>query len=109
MTKNEVNKEWLKVFRTLSEPQKRWFAAVKSSELGYGGISKVSQTTGLSRTTITLGLKEVKDKKKLTNSGRIRREGGCRKLSSNFDGKLVKSLEEILSETTAGDPMSAIR
>jgi len=106
---NEVSNEWLKVFSTLNEPQKRWFAAVKSSELGYGGISKVSQATCLSRTTITQGVKEVKDKKQLTNSNRIRREGGGRKLSTDFDDKLVKSLEEILSETTAGDPMSAIR
>lgn len=109
MQKTEVNKEWLKVFNILTEPQKRWFAAVKSSELGYGGISKVSKATGISRTTITQGLKEVKDRNKLPNLDRIRREGGGRKLSTDFDNKLLKSLEKILSETTAGDPMSAIR
>jgi len=109
MENNEVSNVWLKVFSTLTEPQKRWFAAVKSAELGYGGISKVSQATCLSRTTITKGVKEVKNKKRLTDSDRIRREGGGRKLSTDFDDKLVKRLEDILSETTAGDPMSAIR
>lgn len=109
MEKNEGFKEWLKVFRTLSEPQKRWLAGVKSSELGYGGISKVSRITNLSRTTITQGINEIKGSKELPISDRSRREGGGRKLSTDFDDKLAKNLEKILLETTAGDPMSTIR
>ena len=43
---------WLKIFQTLNEAQKRWFAAEKSLELGYGGVKRISELTGLSRTTI---------------------------------------------------------
>ncbi len=109
MENNKAFKEWLKVFRTLTEPQKRWVAGVKSSELGYGGISKVSRITNLSRTTITQGINEIKGSKELPISDRSRREGGGRKLSADFDDKLAKNLEKILLETTAGDPMSTIR
>ena len=55
-----MSKEWLKVFHSLQESQRRWLAASKSIELGYGGTSKVSRATGLSRTTVTQGVKEIK-------------------------------------------------
>ncbi|VAX33680.1 hypothetical protein MNBD_NITROSPIRAE03-1901, partial [hydrothermal vent metagenome] len=56
MKRKGVSKEWLKVFSTLNEAQKRWIAGVEACELGYGGITKVSEATGLSRTTITEGV-----------------------------------------------------
>ena len=102
-TKN-IRKEWLKVFDTFSESQKRWSAAVKAFELGYGGIACVSTETGMSRTTITHGIKEIKSREVLSSSNRVRSDGGGRKLSVNIDGKLAQNLENILSETTAGDP-----
>lgn len=103
-----VSKEWLEAFDSLDEYQKRIFAAVKSIELGYGGISAVSRATNFSRTTITQGVKEVKSKKRPPKDS-IRKIGGGRKPLPTKDGELIKDLEEILSETTAGDPMSAIK
>jgi hypothetical protein len=41
-------KIWLKLFETQNESQKRWTAAYKAIELGYGGVKKVSEITGLS-------------------------------------------------------------
>lgn len=38
-----ISKEWMKVFSLLNEMQKRFFAAEKSIELGYGGISEVAK------------------------------------------------------------------
>lgn len=109
MDKNEISEEWLALFWTLNESQKRWSAGIKSLEIGYGGVSKVSQATGLSRTTITQGLKDIKSKKIESAPDRIRSKGGGRKASSTNDNKLKKSIESILSETTAGDPMSFIK
>ena len=106
---DQISREWLKFFQTLNESQKRWFAAVKSLELGRCGISLVSQATGLSRTTITKGVKEIKSSKKNLESERVRSIGGGRHTLIDSDSKLLNDLEEILSETTAGDPMSFIR
>ncbi len=102
-------KDWLRVFVTLNESQKRWFAAIKASELGYGGITLVSESTGLSRVTINKGLREIKECGDLNPTDRIRKEGSGRKSHYDIDEKLVKDLEKILGETTAGDPMSSIR
>ena len=52
---------------SLQESQRRWLAAIKSIDLGYGGTSKVSRATRLSRTTVTQGIKELKGDKPLSS------------------------------------------
>ena len=109
MDKLSTSKEWLKVFSLLNEVQKRWIAAAKSIELGYGGISKVSRITALSRTTITQGLRELKKSTAVELlPNQIRKKGGGRKKSME-DAKLVEAIENILDATSAGDPMSRLR
>ena len=68
----------MKMFENLNESQKRWFAALKANEIGYGGISAVAKETGLSRTTITKGISELNSKSKLSDN-RVRKQGGGRK------------------------------
>jgi len=110
MNKNHIDKSWLKVFSVLSEQQKRWFAAVKAKEIGYGGISNVSRETGLSRTTITLGIKEIESKKQLSKSDdRIRSKGAGRKRADKSSPELIKAIEMIMEESSAGDPMSHLK
>jgi hypothetical protein len=110
MDTNEVSKEWLQGFRFLNEPQKRLFAAIKSQELGYGGVSVVSRATGLSRTTITQGYKEIIAKKPDVNyEERQRKEGAGRKKLISSDTRLIHALEDILEESSAGDPMSRLK
>lgn len=99
--------DWLKIFKILSESQKRWYAAQKALELGYGGVKKISQLTELSRTTITRGIREINEGK-LTED-RIRNTGAGRKKVEIVDEEVVKMLEAILDENTAGDPMSALK
>jgi len=101
--------DWLRVFLTLNESQKRWFAAVKATELGYGGITLVSDATGLSRVTVSKGQREMKRCGELNSENRIRKIGSGRKNHYDVDEKLTIELEKILGETTAGDPMSSIR
>jgi hypothetical protein len=110
MDENKINKEWIKLFNSLNEPQKRWLAAAKAMELGYGGISKVSLITGLSRTTITYGCNELKRKKPLSISDeRLRKEGAGRKKVTLTNVDLLKEVEMLLEESSAGDPMSKLK
>ncbi len=108
MAKNEVGKQRLMIFITITESRKRWFVAVQSSELGYGSISNISQATDFSRTITTQGFKEiiVRNWQALIELDEKVEAGNYQYV---FDNKLVKSLYEILSKTTAGDPMSSIR
>ena len=110
MNKQEIRKEWIIFFNTLTESQKRWSAAVKALEFGYGGISKVSQAVGISRTTISEGIKEVRGSKKLNlDNNRIRDVGGGRKRISSISVNILKPLEKILDESSAGDSMSLLK
>jgi hypothetical protein len=106
-----AERRWLKVFGILNEFQARLFAADKALDLGRGGISRLSALTGLSRTTITKAAEELGSRGKLVSpgEGRMRRPGGGRKKVEGLDPGLRQSLEKILEETTARDPMSLLR
>src|ERR1700687_6187858 len=50
---------WLRVLGTLNECQARLFVADKALDQGRGGISRLSEFTGMSRTTITKAVAEL--------------------------------------------------
>lgn len=89
---------------------RRHWAASEALALGWGGISVTSQATGLSRTTIELGIKELEQPTEtIAESGRIRRPGGGRKPLTALDRRLLKELEKLLDSATRGDPQSPLR
>jgi hypothetical protein len=45
----------------LNERQRRRFLAIESKSLGYGGVSLISRISGVSRQTLTEGVKELND------------------------------------------------
>jgi transposase len=100
---------WIKIFNTLFEHQKRWFAAEKANELGRGGIAKVIALTGLSRNTIKKGMAELEDKDDLGLRGQIRNSGAGRKVATKIHPDLVSNIEKILNGSTAGDPMTNLK
>ena len=102
---------WLRVLGTLNEYQARLFVAEKALQLGRGGISHLSQLTGMSRVTITQGLSELRTGRKLRTAadGRVRQPGGGRKKVEQANPQLPRRLRTIVEETTAGDAMSPLR
>jgi len=102
---------WLKVLGTLNEYQARLFVADKALDQGRGGVSRLSELTGMSRTTIAKAVAELSSRKKLTvaERGQIREAGGGRKKVEDVDPGLQVQLGNILEETSAGDPLSALR
>jgi hypothetical protein len=99
------------VLGTLNEYQARLFVADKALDQGRGGVSRLSELTGMSRTTITKAVVELNGRKKLAGAarGQIREAGGGRKKVEESDPGLHAQLAKILEETSAGDPMSALR
>ena len=65
----------------------------------------------MSRTTITKAVAELNSGKSLVvaERGQIREAGGGRKKVEEADTELAAQLGKILEETSAGDPMSALR
>jgi hypothetical protein len=104
-------RRWLKVLGTLNEYQARLFVADKTLDQGRGGITRLSELTGMSRTTITKTVAALNSGKRLSvaERGRIREAGGGRKKVEEADPGLQAQLGQILEETSAGDPMGALR
>jgi hypothetical protein len=101
---------WLRVLGTLNEFQARLFVADKALDQKRGGISRMSELTGMSRTTITKAVAELTSRRKLetTEEGRIRAAGAGRRKVEEADPQLKAGLARIVEQTTAGDPMSAL-
>jgi hypothetical protein len=104
-------RRWLRVLGTLNEFQARLFVADKALDHGRGGISCMSALTGMSRTTLTKAASELSSRRKLGPGGgaRIRAAGAGRRKVEEADKQLRAELTRIVEETTAGDPMSALR
>ncbi len=101
---------WLRVLGTMNEYQARLLVAEKAAQFGRGGISQLSRLTGMSRVTITQGMRELRVGKLRNPAARgIRQPGGGRKKVEQADGELSRKLKEIVEETTAGDPMSPLK
>lgn len=99
----------LKLLDTLNESQTRWFVAREAIHLGHGGIKKMCEMSGLSKPTVIKGIKELKSKETLCEDGRIRQPGGGRKRLDEENPEILTILKDIMSETTAGDPMSLLK
>jgi transposase len=92
----------------LNERQRRLWAASEALCLGHGGVSLVSRATGLSRTTINLGISELESGNTLTEH-RVRRKGGGRKKVKDTQPTLVDTLDSMVEPASKGDPMSPLR
>lgn len=69
--------------QTLSEKDRRRFAAIEAVQRGYGGIVYVAEVLGCSTKTIERGIKELDHLQDDPAAGRVRRPGAGRKKSLN--------------------------
>jgi len=99
-----------KVLATLNEAQRRWLVGREALRCGRGGIQRMIETSGLSKPTILKGIHEIRNKRKLAaEEGRVRRAGGGRKPIEEHDPGVTRLLEEVMDESTVGDPMSPLK
>jgi hypothetical protein len=68
---------------TLTEKDRRRFAAVEAKQRGHGGIRYIARVIGCSEKTIERGLAELNELADDPAAGRIRRPGAGRKKRSN--------------------------
>ena len=97
-----------KLSQHINERQKRLLVAVEAESYGYGGVTLLSNITGMSRSTINIGKKELKEGI-IFETGRIRREGAGRKKIQKYNPKLEEDLNSLIEPTSRGDPESPLR
>jgi len=98
----------------MDERVQRLWAATEAEALGRGGITAVVEATGIDRTRIRNGMREVKEIRKNPPTAspreqRIRREGAGRKPLTETDPSVIDDLDSLVEPTTRGDPESPLR
>ena len=97
----------------LNERARRLLAAAQAQALGRGGVTLVAAATGLARSTLGRGLKELAVQAAASGTrlpeDRSRRPGGGSKPLVERDPTLLADLEALVEPTSRGDPTSALR
>jgi hypothetical protein len=77
----EVERKMKRLFDSLSEDDRRRYAAVEAAKLGHGGTEYIAQLLHCDPKTIRRGLAELDGADEL-DTGRARKKGGGRKKKS---------------------------
>lgn len=102
----EIEHAMQRYYHSLSEKDRRRYAAIEALKLGHGGISYISKLFGCHPKPIRRGIAELQDEQVL-NEQRIRQPGGGRKrVVETMDG-LSEAFLRIIEDNTAGSPMDA--
>ncbi len=99
---------------TLNERARREWAASEALAIGYGGVAQVFAATGIAKSTIGKGIKELRARENGESplklpAGRSRRAGGGRRKAVDKYPELEPVLEGLVEPVTRGDPESPLR
>jgi len=101
-----IEAQMRRFYHSLSEKDRRRYAAIEARKLGRGGLSYIARILGCDRHTIAQGMQELTDPEALQQT-RIRREGGGRKPSHELIPELDTAFLQVLEDHTAGSSMNA--
>ena len=106
-----IRRKYRVVAPELDERRRRQWAAAEAREVGYGGVSVVARATGLARSTIHAGLRDLRASRRdrAKAATRIRGAGGGRRRLTTSDPDLLTALLGLIEPTTRGDPESPLR
>jgi hypothetical protein len=103
----EIRRKYQSLLRVLDERQRRLWAGAESRSLGRGGLAAVVRATGMAKTTVLRGLRDL-ESGPLLGSDRVRRPGGGRKRATVVDPGLVAAMKSLVDPVTRGDPESPL-
>jgi Rhodopirellula transposase DDE domain len=91
--------------RSLSEKDRRRFAAIEAIKLGHGGIEYIARVLGCDPQTVRDGMRELKQLPEDPAGPRVRKPGGGRKKAEVNQPELIQHVQRTIEHRTAGDPM----
>ena len=104
----EIERAMKKYYATLSEKDRRRYAAVEALKLGHGGQSYIAKVLGCSEKVVSRGLKELAQLPEEPEFElAIRKAGGGRKGYLTHHVDIDAQFLDVLKDHTAGDPMNA--
>lgn len=108
----QIESKYRSLAAVLDERARRHWAATEARSYGWGGVSAVSDATGMSPNTIRKGLAELAARDGDPDSevgSRLRKPGGGRKRLTEIDPQLSVELDRLVAPLTRGDPQSPLR
>ncbi|XHX78778.1 MAG: hypothetical protein RBJ76_02275 [Stenomitos frigidus ULC029] len=100
----EVEQQMQRFYHSLSEKDRRRYAAVEALKSGWGGLSYLSQLLTCDNEAMQLGKRELGQQEELHQS-RVRRTGGRRKAALATIAGLDAAFLSAIAKHTAGSPM----
>jgi hypothetical protein len=109
-----VRAKYARLRGVMDERVTRLWAAAEAEAIGYGGIAAVVEATGISKSRVRAGLRDLAEYAVTPptippRAQRVRRPGAGRPLLEEIDPKLVPDLESLVEPVTRGDPESPLR
>ena len=101
----EVEQRMQRFYNSLSEKDRRRYAAIEALKLRWGGITYISQLFECDDKPIRFGMRELEEDKALS-MGEIRRAGGGRKSAFETIEGLDEAFLRVIAQHTAGSPMN---
>lgn len=100
----EVEEQMRNLYQSLSEKDRRRYAAVEAKKLGHGGISYVCRLFTCDQSSVKRGIKEL-GAPLPSKEKRIREAGGGRKKIVDTTPGLDEAFLEVMCPHTAGSPV----
>ncbi len=92
-------------YQSLSEKDRRRFAALEAITLGHGGTRSIAKVLGCDPHTVTDGMRELKQLPDDPAGSRIRTPGGGRTKTEVNHADLTQQVQDTIKDHTAGDPL----
>lgn len=101
-----IEAQMLDLFISLSEKDRRRYAAIEALKLGFGGIKYISNLFACDEKTVRKGLRDLQDPESLRQDV-IRAPGGGRPSKLDIYKNIDEEFLKVLEKHTAGSPMDS--
>ena len=101
----EIEQLLRQYYQSLSEKDRRRFAALEASKLGHGGTRSIAKVLACDPHTVRDGMRELKQLPNAPAGSRVRKPGGGRKKTAVKHADLIPQVHNTIKDRTAGDPM----
>src|SRR5712671_7198185 len=101
----EIERLLCQYYQSLSEKDRRRFAALEAITLGHGGTRSIAKVLGCDPQTVKDGMRELTQLPDDPAGSRVRQPGGGRKKTEVNQADLPHQVQETIKNRTAGDPM----
>lgn len=100
----EVHAAMNRLVEQLDERQRRLYGATEAKRIGWGGMARITEITGISYEALRRGRDELEQGIPTLPPGRVRASGGGRPTVEVSQPGIEEALEALVETKTAGDP-----